>query len=43
MTEEVLDRLLDEKAPRPELHSPDQAHGDVADIPFFPNPAAKAL
>jgi len=25
-------------APKPEVHSPDQSDGDVADIPFFPNP-----
>ena len=25
-------------APKPEVHSPDQSEGDVADIPFFPNP-----
>ncbi|MFL5658833.1 MAG: hypothetical protein ACJ8CB_32200 [Ktedonobacteraceae bacterium] len=24
-------------APKPEVHSPDQSDGDVADIPFFPN------
>jgi PQQ-like domain/Caspase domain len=41
-TEEVLDSLLEEQAPRPELHSPDQIDGDVADVPFFPNPAARA-
>ena len=40
LMEEVLDQLLTEKAPRPELHSPDQVDGDVADVPFFPNPAA---
>ena len=43
LTEEVLDNLLAEKAPRPELHSPDQVDGDVADVPFFPNPVAKAV
>lgn len=25
-------------APKPVVHSPDQSEGDVADIPFFPNP-----
>ncbi len=25
-------------APRPIVHSPDQSEGDIADIPFFPNP-----
>ncbi len=43
LTEEVLDELLDEKAPHPELHSPDQVDGNVADVPFFPNPAVKAV
>jgi hypothetical protein len=27
-------------APKPVVHSPDQSEGDVADIPFFPNPHA---
>ncbi len=42
LTEEVLGSLLEEKAPRPELHSPDQVDGDVAKVPFFPNPIVKA-
>jgi len=42
LMEEALDQLLAEKAPRPELHSPDQVDGDVADVPFFPN-VAKAV
>lgn len=25
------------EVPKPEIHSPDQSEGDVADIPFFPN------
>ncbi len=25
-------------APKPVIHSPDQSEGDIADIPFFPNP-----
>lgn len=29
------------QAPLPEVHSPRQEQGDVADIPLFPNPAAK--
>ncbi len=36
--------FLDEtgsRAPRPEVHSPDQSEGDIADIPFFPNPRAE--
>ena len=43
LTEEVLDSLFEEKAPRPELHSPDQVDGDVADVPFFPNPVVKTI
>jgi hypothetical protein len=38
----AADRLNDlptGNAPRPVLHSPDQSQGDVADVPFFPNPA----
>jgi|GEM_PF-1197150 len=42
LTEEVLGNMLDEQAPRPELHSPDQVDGDVAEVPFFPNPVVKA-
>jgi hypothetical protein len=26
--------------PRPEVHSPDQAYGDLSTVPLFPNPAA---
>jgi len=37
LTEEVIDTMLEGKAPRPEIHSPDQREGDVADVPFFPN------
>lgn len=37
LTEEVINTMLDGMAPRPELHSPDQVDGDVADVPFFPN------
>ncbi len=33
-----LSALPDRNAPRPALLSPDQSEGDVADIPFFPNP-----
>lgn len=36
LVREFLD-TADSKAPRPEVHSPDQRHGDVADFPFFPN------
>ena len=43
LMEDVLDQLLEEKAPHPELHSPDQVDGDVADVPFFPNPVAKPV
>jgi DNA-binding NarL/FixJ family response regulator len=30
-------------APMPVVHSPDQSEGDVADIPFFPNPLVKEI
>ena len=30
-----------EDAPQPEVHSPDQSEGDVADLPFFPNTHAQ--
>jgi len=43
LVEEALDQLLAEKAPRPELHSPDQVDGDVADVPFFPNSVVEAV
>src|SRR5205823_2466792 len=36
-----LSTLPGRNAPRPALLSPDQSEGDVADIPFFPNPRAK--
>jgi hypothetical protein len=42
LTEEVITSEFEGKAPRPEIHSPDQKEGDVALIPFFPNPAAEA-
>ncbi len=36
----VADLLSETRnAPRPVVFSPDQSEGDVADIPFFPNPA----
>jgi WD40 repeat protein len=41
LTEDYLRHTYqnEEEAPRPEVHSPDQHEGDVALIPFFPNPA----
>lgn len=42
--EEMLGRLAEEQnmtAPHPEVHSPGQSEGDVAFVPFFPNPHAK--
>ena len=36
VTAELLTEIPD--APRPVMHSPDQSEGDIADIPFFPNP-----
>jgi hypothetical protein len=38
LAEDRLATLPERNAPRPGLHSPDQSEGDVADIPFFPNP-----
>jgi hypothetical protein len=38
LVEEIVKDRFRGKAPRPEVHSPDQANGDVADVPFFPNP-----
>lgn len=39
--EEVLENLGEENAPRPFVSSPDQSDGDVAAVPFFPNPQAE--
>ncbi|HTO84129.1 MAG TPA: S8 family serine peptidase [Methylomirabilota bacterium] len=36
---DVVTKRYPENAVRPEVHSPRQRDGDVADIPFFPNPA----
>jgi hypothetical protein len=41
LTEDVLSTMPEKSVPRPEVHSPDQIDGDVADVPFFPNPAAQ--
>lgn len=41
LVEDRLARLPEQNAPRPGLYSPDQSEGDVADVPFFPNPRAK--
>lgn len=44
LTIDVLQNMPDEEGtPNPELHSPDQREGDVANIPFFPNLATRAL
>ncbi len=40
LAEDVLHVLAPGDAPRPEVHSPDQSEGDIANLPFFPNPAA---
>ena len=40
LAEDFLHSIYRE-APRPEVHSPDQSEGDVADVPFFPNPSLK--
>ncbi len=42
LTEDVLSTMPEKSVPRPEVHSPDQVDGDVADVPFFPNPATRA-
>lgn len=41
LAEDRLAALPEKNAPRPGLHSPDQSEGDVADVPFFPNPRAR--
>jgi hypothetical protein len=41
LAEERLAALPEKNAPRPGLHSPDQSEGDLADVPFFPNPRAR--
>ena len=39
----ATDRLYEmPSAPKPLVLSPDQSEGDIADIPFFPNPEGKA-
>ncbi len=43
LAEDVLRSIAEGDAPRPEVHSPDQSEGDIADIPFFPNPRATEL
>jgi outer membrane protein assembly factor BamB len=43
LAEDVLRAMAVGDAPRPEVHSPDQSEGDIADIPFFPNPRATEL
>ncbi len=43
LAEDVLRAMAAGDAPRPEVHSPDQSEGDIADIPFFPNPRATKL
>jgi WD40 repeat protein len=37
LIEDFLQNTPGGRAPRPEIHSPDQSEGDVADVPFFPN------
>ncbi len=41
LTEDRLAALPEKNTPRPGLHSPDQSEGDVADVPFFPNPRTR--
>src|SRR5207302_2714726 len=42
LAEDVLRAMAPGEAPRPEVHSPDQSEGDIANLPFFPNPASRA-
>jgi len=40
----AMDRLSEmQNAPKPVVLSPDQSEGDIADIPFFPNPKAEQI
>ncbi|WP_327252616.1 hypothetical protein [Streptomyces sp. NBC_01244] len=39
----ALDGLGQEGVPRPEVHVPNQAYGDLAAVPLFPNPAAPTI
>lgn len=41
LTEEALQTETNGSAPMPFISSPDQSEGDVASIPFFPNPLAR--
>jgi WD40 repeat protein len=43
LAEDQLAALPEQNAPRPGLHSPDQSEGDVADVPFFPNPSVRLM
>jgi hypothetical protein len=43
LTIDFLIEKYGKEVPRPEVHSPDQSEGDVADVPFFPNFSAKFL
>jgi hypothetical protein len=36
----VLRKRYGDEAPRPEVHTPQQRNGDLADLALFPNPAA---
>src|SRR6185295_17621765 len=39
---ELIRERYDDRAVRPEVHSPDQREEDIARMPLFPNPAARA-
>lgn len=43
LTEDFLRDTPGGEAPRPEVHSPNQSEGDVADVPCFPNTAADSV
>jgi len=43
LIDEFLHKAYPDKAPKPEVHSPDQREGVVANIPFFPNLATQSF
>lgn len=38
LTADLIRQRYEDAAVRPEVHSPDQRDGDLADVPLFPNP-----
>ncbi len=43
LTKQIIRDRYSDRAVPPEVHSPVQHQGDVADIPIFPNPSADAI